>query len=609
MTTRSALIAVVVVGALAATASAQSVSGEAVYQRRCAACHDKPADGRTPGRETLQAMTATRILRTLDFGAMMTIAYQLRRDEREAVAAFLGKSGGEAPPPAAAFCRDRSVTLNVGSAPVWNGWSPTPDNARFATAGLAGLTAAQVPRLAVKWAFGFDGDISAFSQPTVIGNQLFIGSAGGVVHALRADTGCLQWTFQANGPIRSAMVAVPADGRHLLLFGDLTGWFYALNASDGRVVWRTRPEEHEAVRFSAAPIVHEGIAYLTVASWEESRSLNPEYPCCTFRGSVIGVRIRDGSTVWKTYTIPTPSKPTGKTSVGTPTFGPSGAAVWGAPTLDVKRRRLYVTTGNNYSLPATTTSDAIMALDLDTGRIVWSKQVLPRDVYNSACSVTPVGATCPEGSGPDYDFGSPAILVRTTGGRELLLAGQKSGVVWAVDPDKNGEVMWETRVGLGGINGGVQWGMASDGEYVYAAASDAVATRTATARILNPTVGGGLTALRIADGSMVWRAAPAPCGNRPNCSPAQSAALTAIPGVVFSGSLDGYLRAYSTRDGAVIWDVDTVRSYDTVNGVKASGGSIDGPGAVVSGGMVFVTSGYMRFGGAPGNVLLAFAPP
>jgi polyvinyl alcohol dehydrogenase (cytochrome) len=609
MTVHAALAVTVVVVVSASSAAAQSVSGEAIYQRRCAACHERPADGRTPSRDTLQAMTSTRILRTLDFGAMMTIAYQLRRDEREAVARFLGKPAGDAPPPAAAFCRDRSVTIEMGSTPAWNGWSPTRDNARFASAALAGLTSAQVPKLTLKWAFGFDGDISAFSQPTVIGKQVFIGSAGGVVHALRADTGCLQWTFQANGPIRAAMVAAASDGKPLLLFGDLTGWFYALDTSNGQLVWRKRPDEHEAVRVSAPPVVHDGVAYVTTASWEESRSLNPEYPCCTFRGSIVGLRVRDGSVVWKTYTIPTTAGPTGRTAVGTPTFGPSGAAVWGAPTLDVKRRRLYVTTGNNYSPPATTTSDSIMALDLDTGRIVWSKQVLPSDVYNSACSTTPVGATCPEGNGPDYDFGSPAILVSTTGGRELLLAGQKSGVVWAVDPDKNGEVMWETRVGQGGINGGVQWGMASDGEYVYAAASDAVATRTATARILDAKAGGGLTALKIADGSRVWRAEPVPCAGRPNCSPAQSAALTVIPGVVFSGSLDGHLRAYSTRDGAVLWDVDTIRSYDTVNGVKASGGAIDGPGAVVSGGMVFVNSGYMRFGGAPGNVLLAFALP
>jgi polyvinyl alcohol dehydrogenase (cytochrome) len=608
MNMRSALVALVMVGVSATTVVAQGISGEATYQRRCAACHDKPADGRTPSRDTLQAMTSTRILRTLDFGAMMTIAYQLNRQEREAVAAFLGKPGGGAPLPASAFCRDRSVAIEVGDTPLWNGWSPSRENTRFAPAALAGLTAAQVPKLSLKWAFGFDGDISAFSQPTVIGRQIFIGSAGGVVHAVRADTGCLQWTFQANGPIRSAIVAAKSGGQHLLLFGDLTGGFYALDSSNGRLVWRKRPDEHEAVRLSAPPVVHDGIAYVAVASWEESRSLNPEYPCCNFRGSIVAMRVRDGSVVWRTYTIPTAAVSTGKTASGTPTFGPSGAAVWGAPTLDLKRRRLYVTTGNNYSRPATSTSDSIMSLDLDTGRIVWSKQVQPSDVYNSACSTTPVGATCPEGNGPDYDFGSPAVLVSTTGGRELLLAGQKSGIVWALDPDKNGEVMWETRVGQGGINGGVQWGMASDGEYVYAASSDAVATRTANARILDPKVGGGLSALKIADGSTVWRAAPVPCTGRPNCSPAQSAALTAIPGVVFSGSLDGHLRAYSTRDGAVIWDVDTIRSYDTVNGVTAAGGAIDGPGAVVSGGMVFVNSGYMRFGGAPGNVLLAFAP-
>jgi polyvinyl alcohol dehydrogenase (cytochrome) len=244
----------------ATPAAAQSPSGEAVYQRRCAACHEKPVDGRTPGVDTLKAMTSSRILRTLNFGAMMTIAYQLRNDEREAVATFLGTPGGDAPPPAAAFCRDRSVTLRTDDAPAWNGWSPTRDNARFASAALAGVTATQVPQLKLKWAFGFDGDISAFSQPTVIGNQVFIGSAGGVVHALRADSGCLQWTFQANGPIRSAIVATPSDGKQVLLFGDLTGWFYALDASSGRLIWRKRPDDHDAVRLSAPPVVHDGVA-------------------------------------------------------------------------------------------------------------------------------------------------------------------------------------------------------------------------------------------------------------------------------------------------------------------------------------------------------------
>jgi polyvinyl alcohol dehydrogenase (cytochrome) len=218
--------------------------------------------------------------------------------------------------------------------------------------------------------------------------------------------------------------------------------------------------------------------------------------------------------------------------------------VWSSPTIDLKRNRMYITTGNNYSMPPTDTSDAIIALDLDTGRIIWTKQALANDVYNSACASVPTrGPSCPEDSGPDHDFGSPAILVRTAAGRELLLAGQKSGVVWAFDPEKNGEVVWQTRVGKGGINGGVQWGMASDGELVFAQTSDAVIARTATARVLDPTMGGGLSALRVVDGTRAWYVEPPPCGPTPNCSPAQSAALTAIPGVLFSGSMDGHLRA------------------------------------------------------------------
>lgn len=592
--------------AAAAQSASRPPSGEALYKTRCAACHDN-ADGRTPSKATLRAMTSTRIMRTLDFGAMMTIAFALRRDEREAIAAYLGKPGGEPGPRPQAYCADRRVTLGDMTVPSWNGWSPERDNTRFVPGVRARLTIEQVSRLKLKWAFGFEGDIAAFAEPTVIGNQIFIGSASGVVHAMRADTGCLQWTFQANGPIRSAIVATPFEGRHLLVFGDLTGWLYALDAATGQQVWRVRPEAHEAVRLSAAPVLHEGLIFVPVASWEESRALNADYPCCTFRGSVVALRLRDGGLAWKRYMIPDAAMHTGKPT-GAETFGPSGVAIWGAVTLDLKRRRLYVTTGNNYSLPATAMSDAIVALDLDTGNIVWSRQALPNDVYNSACSLTPKAAGCPEGNGPDYDFGSPAILVTTTGGRELLLAGQKAGIVWAFDPDNSGTVVWQSRVAKGGINGGVQWGMASDGTRVYAATSDAAVTRTATARVLDPSAGGGVTALRISDGSVEWHAEPPPCAGRANCSPAQSAAVTAIPGAVFAGSLDGHLRAYSAIDGKMLWDFDSVRDYQTVNGVKGSGGAIDGAGPIVVNGMVLVTSGYPRFGGIAGNVLLAFAP-
>ncbi len=317
--------------------------------------------------------------------------------------------------------------------------------------------------------------------------------------------------------------------------------------------------------------------------------------------------------MWKRYTIAEDPKPTGNNRVGTPQWGPSGAGIWASPTLDVKRGLLYVTTGDNYSTPATNTSDAVMALDMKTGRVAWTRQVTSGDAYNSACGDK--GPNCPPENGPDYDFGSSALLVKGAGGRELVIAGQKSGVVTAVDPDRQGEIVWQTRVGQGGVTGGVQWGMASDGRNIYAAVSDVVRIRRPAdalqpARVgLNSEIGGGLTALRIETGERVWYAPPAAvCGSNPNCSPAQSAAVTAIPDVVFSGSIDGHLRAFSTRDGQVIWDFDTAREYEAVNGVKGRGGSIDGPGPVVVGGILFVNSGYPRFGGMPGNVLLAFAP-
>jgi polyvinyl alcohol dehydrogenase (cytochrome) len=356
---------------------------------------------------------------------------------------------------------------------------------------------------------------------------------------------------------------------------------------------------------TGAPLVDQDTAFIPVASWEETRSTNPDYPCCTFRGSVLAWRIKDGSEVWKTYMIAEKAKQTSEHE-----WGPSGAAVWATPTLDSKRGVIYVTTGDNYSKAATPMSDAVLALEVSTGKIVWSKQTTPGDVWNTLCSTK---GDCP---GPDYDYGSSAILEKLDDGRDVLLAGQKSGIVYALDPDHKGAILWQTRVGQGGTLGGVEWGMASDGRQVYAATSDLVRTQSTGAdplnlnpQIVDPKIGGGLTALRITTGEKVWFAPPIPCGPtaKPGCSPAQPQAVTAIPGVVFSGSIDGHLRAYSAEDGKVLWDFDTVREYQTVNGVRATGGSLNGPGAVVVGGMLYVNSGYARQGTIPGNVLLAFS--
>jgi polyvinyl alcohol dehydrogenase (cytochrome) len=454
---------------LAADAPTARPTGAAVYGKYCASCHDQ-VNPRIPGRDAIEKMSPGRILRTLDFGLMMSIAYPMRREEREAVAAFIGK-GKDAPIPASAFCGAGVRILSGQASGGWSGWSPTGGNTRFQSAAGTQLTAANVSGLKLKWAYAFAGDVIAFAPPTVINDTLFVGSAGGMVQAMDAGTGCLHWTYQAAGPVRTAMTVATDGARSTLLFADQNGWVYGVDARSGAERWKKRVEEHEATRLTGSIAVHDGVAFIPAASWEETRATDPAYPCCTFRGSVSALRVNDGSPVWKTYLVEAPKK-TGATGTGTPTYGPSGAGVWATPTPDPARNVLYVTSGDNYSHPATSTSDAVMALDMKTGRIVWSQQTTPNDVYNSSCGVR--GANCPEDNGPDFDFGASAMLVRTPGGKDLLVAGQKSGMVYALDPADRGKVLWQARAGKGGVNGGVQWGMASDGRNVYASVSDVV---------------------------------------------------------------------------------------------------------------------------------------
>jgi polyvinyl alcohol dehydrogenase (cytochrome) len=357
---------------------------------------------------------------------------------------------------------------------------------------------------------------------------------------------------------------------------------------------------------TGTPVYFDGRLYIPVSSAEEAAALQPGYVCCTFRGSLIAADAATGKVFWKSYTIAQKPDRKVKNKSGTVLLGPSGAAVWSAPTIDARRGAVYVTTGDNYSDPTTATSDAVLAFDMKTGRLLWSKQMTAGDAMNLSCW-QPGKANCPDSDGPDFDFGSPPILIA----RALILS-QKSGMVYAVDPSRRGAVLWQVRAGEGGIAGGIQWGPATDGRKVYVAVSD-MKMRPPTERKpggpryeIDPKVGGGLMALRLDDGAKVWHTPAPPCDDRSPCSPAQLAAVTAIPGVVFSGSMDGHIRAYSAEDGKIIWQFDTAREFKTVNGVAARGGSLDVSGAVVAGGMVYVNSGYMFLGGMPGNVLLAF---
>lgn len=519
--------------------------------------------------------------------------------ERRAIAEYLGGTTLAGDPTGASRgrCNTHSV-FKFSAASGWNGWGVTPGNTRAQSAQAAGLNAATVPRLALKWAFGFPDASSAWAQPTVVGGWVFVGSQNGSVYALDAQSGCIHWVFSADGGVRTAISVGEGTGaaRAAIYFGDTAANAYALDATSGRLIWKTKVEQHPLARITGAPALYRDRLYVPMSSYEESQGARPDYGCCTFRGSLSSLDAKTGKILWRTYMIPDVPQPRGQSSAGMTLFGPAGAAVWSAPTIDAQRGLVYVGTGNSYTGAPVPTSDAVVALN-PSGKILWVKQLFPNDVFVSGCRSKNDNPNCSDQSGPDYDFGNSPILARLRRGRSAIVIGQKSGIGWALDPQRRGEVIWQYRAGGGGALGGIEWGSAVDQEHAYFAVSDIAGASP-----------GGLHAVNLQNGARAWYAPPQPpkCAAGPRCNAAQAAAISAIPGVVFSGSNDGVLRAYSSDDGAILWEADTNREFVTVNGVEAKGASMLGPGPVIAGRMVYVESGYGAFGGRPGNVLLAF---
>ena len=480
----------------------------------------------------------------------------------------------------------------LDSSTPWPTWGLTLTNTRFQS--NAGLTADQVPRLTLKWALGFPDATSAWSQPVVAGGRVFVGSHNGTVFSLDAKSGCIYWTYSAKGAVRSAVVINGSS----VYFGDNSATAYALDAATGKEIWTRQVESHPYARISGSPAVYEGRLYIGVASFEETIGNNPTYKCCTFRGTLNALDAKTGAIVWRTYLVPEPKEQTA--SNGKAFWGPSGAGIWSAPTIDTKRGLIYAGTGNTYTAPQLDTSDAIVAFDLKTGKIKWTKQVTPKDVFMGGCRPGTNSPSCPEENGPDFDFGQPAILTKLPNGKDVVIAGQKSGVGYALDPEKEGAILWQYRAGEGSALGGLEWGSAVDSTKAYFPVSDIIKPKP-----------GGLHAVDLATGERVWYAPPPPpkCGTGRGCNAAQTAAITVIPGVVFSGSNDGAIRAYSTQDGSILWEYDTNREFETLNGVPARGASMHSGGPAVAGGMLYVNSGYGDHSGRPGNVLLAFGLP
>jgi polyvinyl alcohol dehydrogenase (cytochrome) len=588
----------------AVAAAQQAPNGEAVYTLRCASCHDGSLP-RMPSREALRGFTPEAVETALSSFSMRRQGASLSPAERRAVAAFVtGRAPGSYKAPLdtiakTAFCSAASAPKDPLAGASWNGWGGDLRNTRFQSAAAAGLTAADVPKLRVKWAFGLPGVSASGSQVTVVGSRAIVGSRNGIVYALDTRTGCVAWAFEADAGVRSTPVVDRAGST--VYFGDAHANVYAVDVASGKSKWKVQVETHLDAMITGGVVFNDGRLYVPVSSLEEGTAVIPTYECCTFRGSMVAIDARSGKQIWKTYTIAQAPQRTTKSARGTQLWGPSGGSIWSAPVLDPERNRMYATTGDSYSNPTAPETDAIMALAMDSGKVLWLRQALAGDSWNVACFEAKGDGrlNCPDKPGPDHDFGSASALVTLPDGRRMLLAGQKSGMFYGVNPE-TGEIAWKTQAGEGGVLGGIEWGFATDGSTAYVALSNALEKK--------PGEAGGVVAINVADGTKRWSAPPPrdTCAGRTGCNTGQPQAVTAMPGVAFSGSLDGHLRAYDTNGGKVLWDFNTLDEFETVNGVQARGGSLNGPGVTVAGGTVFVSSGYSSIGFMSGNVLLAF---
>jgi polyvinyl alcohol dehydrogenase (cytochrome) len=577
-------------------APAQNRDGATVFQQVCNNCHKQNSPTQAPLPDVLRKMPVQAILTALETGKMAAIGANLSASERTAVAGYLGVAGVESIPQSA-HCSS-NVPL-AKSAPSWNGWGIDLTNTRFQNAKAAGLTVSDVPKLKLKWAFGYPGVTTSFGTPTVYGGRVFVGAADGTVFSLDAHSGCIYWMYKATEGVRTGPV-ISGDGKTVYL-ADLHAWLHAVNAETGAALWKVHVDEGAESSIAGTPKLDGGRLYIGVSAGEESiAAADPKYACCKLRGSLVALDAKTGKQLWKTYTIEEPAKLTGKTSTGVETWGPSGASIWTSPTVDSKRHVIYAGTGINYSQPGTKTSDSVFAFDEATGRILWSQQMLPGDVFNFGCT-TDQKPNCPQNPGGDLDIGSSPILKDIGGGKRILIVAAKSGMVYGLDPDAQGKTIWKTMVSAGGPEGGVIWGGSADNKAAYFAISDWNPT--------NAQAGGGVVAVDFATGKKLWNTpAPKPaCLKETGCSAAQPGPTSVIDGVVFAGSDDAHLRAYDTEKGRILWDFDADRDFQTVDGVKAHGGSIDSTGATVAGGMVYLNSGYSRIPVMPGNVLLAFS--
>ena len=577
-----------------------------LFETRCGICHHG-ASPEAPGIKALKLLPESQILTALKTGVMKNQASMLSDNQHRQLAAYISKVKETAAPAVMpGLCAEEDVEEDWTASPQIDNWGIGLKNQRFYDQPDLKINEGNVKNLKLSWVFAFPNASRARVQPTIAGNTLFTASQTGTIYALNRKTGCIRWTYQADAEIRSALViGRDSTGKaQRLYFGDFNAMVYALDLDTRQLLWKVDIDDHPDATITGTLSLFEDRLYVPVSSTEIVSAVDENYACCSFRGAMVALNKDDGSLVWKTHSIKEAPKEVGTNSKGVPILAPSGAPIWTSVTIDEKRRCLYVGTGENYTRPTSTTSDAIIAFALEDGKMLWAQQTMPKDAWNGACVTLTSRANCPEDNGPDADFGAVPILVETEE-RDLLLAGQKSGFVYALDPDQKGKIVWQNLVGRGGMMGGVHWGMATDGSTLYVPINDRGLYPIHQDKEKSP----GMHAVRVSDGSLLWSTIEedrCPPMTLRGCGPGLSAAITLTPEVVFGGTLDGFMKAYATKDGRELWSFDTKRDYEAVNGVKAFGGAIDSDGPIIVGNQLFISSGYAKFNEKEGNVLLAF---
>ncbi len=584
-----------------------SLPGAALFGKHCASCHYGGVY-KAPHFSWLELMPARSLYGAMTQGVMRSQAATLSDEEKVQVVEYLTQrrydpaalAEASSPP----LCSGDAARFDAGEAA--HAVTPGHDTSRFIPQEVAGITAESLPSLELRWAFAFPDATRARSQPTAGMGAVYVGSQDGTVYAFDLETGCVRWTFQAAAEVRTGVVLERhSKDEASLYFGDIIANFYAVDAHSGELRWKRRMDEHPSATLTATPAVHSDRVYVPVSSLEVIAAADAAYPCCSFRGKVVALEQSSGEVAWTAFSIEEEPTVSGKTSVGTEVLAPSGAPVWTTPTVIAEENLLVFGTGENYSSPADGNSDAIVAIDLDSGKRRWVHQITANDAWNVACMMSG-NPNCPAEDGPDYDQGSSVLWVEES---KQLVAGHKSGHVTGHDP-ADGRELWRVEIGRGSIQGGVHFGMAAEGTRVYAPINDMNDTRNGDD--LDPALARpGLHAVDVAAGELLWSRVNADsCGaDRPFCDPGISAAVTAIPGGVIAGHLDGVLRAYDGASGAVIWQYDTTQPVNAVNGEVARGGGMSGgAGPFVYRGHVIANSGYGLYFHEPGNALLVFAP-